>query len=82
MAVIAVTHDTPQVYDADINQPTVDLQCSVVGFHVYMRVTRAGVIGDWKIRDGAPPVVINLIRHDSVLILLPTGTGTMTVTRL
>ena len=83
MAVIAVTHDVAQVYDADINQPTVNLECSVVGFHVYIEITRGGVIlGDWKIIDGAPPVVINLIRHDNVVILLPCGTGTMNVTRL
>ena len=83
MAVIAVTHDVAQDYDTDINQPTVNLECSVVGFHVYVQVIRAAVIlGDWKVIDGAPPIIINLIRHDYVKILLPCGTGTMTVTRL
>lgn len=83
MAVIPVTHDVPFDYDTDINQPVVDLECSVVGFHVYVNVTRAGVIlGTWKVIDGAAPIIINLIRHDYVQVLLPCGTGTMTVNRL
>ena len=83
MAVIAVTHDTPQVYDADINQASVTLECSVVGFHVYIRVERGGsILGDFKVIDGAAPIQIALIRHDKVTIQLPCGTGTMTVNRL
>ncbi len=83
MAVIAVTHDAPQVYDADINQPSVTLECSVVGFHVYMRIIRdGGILGDWKIIDGAPPLQFTVIRNDTVMIQLPTGTGTMTVNRI
>ena len=83
MAIIAVTHDVPQDYDADVNQATVNMECSVVGFHVYVRVIRNAVIlGDWKVIDGAPPIVINLIRHDHVILQLPTGTGTMTVNRI
>lgn len=83
MAVIAVTHDTPQDYDTDINQASVTLECSVAGFHVYMRVTRGGVIlGDWKIMADAPPVQFTVIRHDNVRIQMPTGTGTMIVNRI
>lgn len=83
MAVIAVTHDTPQVYDNDVNQATVNLQCSVTGFHVYVRVTRGGtILGDFKVFDGAAPMLIALIRHDQVVIQLPCGTGTMNVTKL
>jgi len=83
MAVIPVTHDTAQDYDTDINQASVTLEASVVGFHVYMRITRAGVtLGDWKILDGAPPAQFTVIRHDSVVVQLPCGTGTITVNRV
>ena len=83
MADIAVTHDTPQDYDADVNQPTVTFECSVVGFHVYIRIIRDGIIlCDWKIRDGFPPLQFTVIRHDHVIVQLPCGTGVMTVNRL
>ena len=74
-----VTKDTPSVNFVNVNRDMdVFVDCTTVGFSVYMRVIRGGVIvGDTKVLHGAS-LTMSLLKDD-VVEARPTGTGDIQV---
>lgn len=81
MAALQVTKDTPaQIVNVNRDMD-VTVDCTTVGFSVYVRTIRGGVnVSEVKVRFGAA-ATISFLRND-VAEAVPAGTGTVQVTIL